>query len=162
MEHRLVSRYSCTRAGAPGNTERALDSSVAGVRTMREDSLASSHGRSGFPGRRCLLPDASASSFFMSAWAAYVGIPRRYVGVVSPCEEVKKNSQGSNPRTGGHQPENWFGYAANQLSQANPTYGGNPTFNSTQLALVVGVHMDGVFVGRVESGSGESPRHVTG
>ena len=78
---------------------------------------------------------------FRSTWAAYVGMPRRSVDVVSPFDEAEKNSQGTNPRTGVRQPENWLGYAANQLSQAKPTDAGNPTLKSTQLGEFVVVVM---------------------
>ena len=50
---------------------------VREVQTMRENSRASSHGR-GSLAAGPELPDASL-------WAAYVGIPRRCVNVVSPC-----------------------------------------------------------------------------
>ena len=38
---------------------------------------------------------------YMFTWAACVGMPQRYVDVVSPCEEAKQNSQGTKPTTGG-------------------------------------------------------------
>ena len=41
-----------------------------------------------------VLPDASVSSF-MSTWAAYVGMSRPHVDVVSSRDEAEKNSQGT-------------------------------------------------------------------
>ena len=56
---------------------------------MREDSLASLHGREAV----FLAADGyfltHQCRYFRSTWAAYVGMPRRYVDVVSPCDEVK-------------------------------------------------------------------------
>ena len=51
---------------------------------------------------------------FMSTWAN-VRMPPQYVDVVSPCEESKRNSKGTNPKNGRHQPESWLGYVTNQL-----------------------------------------------
>ena len=50
---------------------------------------------------------------FMSTWAACVGMPRRYVDVVSPRDEATEISQGTSLQSGVHQPEHWVGHAVN-------------------------------------------------
>ena len=67
------------------NTEGAQDSKVA-WRADHEVSPASSHGRSGFPGRRCTNILRHQRGHVMATWAACVGMPRQYVDVVSPPE----------------------------------------------------------------------------
>ena len=61
---------------------------LLGVRTMREDSLASSHGRSGFSSPQ-VLDILKHQRRHVATWAACVGMPQRCVDVVNPCEEMK-------------------------------------------------------------------------
>ena len=149
------------------------------VRTVREDSPASSHGRSGVPGRRWVLPDASTSIFHVDVgsicrflwrrnwsvlpsphqvlqasrserwtpgwfpWSAHheegqsilLARAQRFPGrwfVLSRgckvCSQLENWRSGSSvlcmgpiPKTGGHQPENWSGYAVNPSRIFKPT-----------------------------------------
>ena len=98
---------------------------LSGVPTIREDNLASSHGRSGFSWPQVLNILTHQRRHLTSTWAACVGMPRRYVDVASPCDEVQP------PR---HRPKNWRtpapGYAwfrnqpvkPTQLKTVNPAF----------------------------------------
>ena len=91
MEYRLVSRYFCSGAG-DSNTQRA-GLQLSGVRTMREDSPATSRGRSGFLGCWCFNILMHQRRQFMSTWTAYVGITRKTAREPTP-------QKGASPRIG--------------------------------------------------------------
>ena len=124
-----------------------LDSSVIGGCGPR-DSPASSHGRSGFSWPQVQNILMLQRRQILSTWVAYVGMPRRYLDVVSPCDEAGRNSQGTptpelegtSPRTGS------VTQSTNPVKPTQPT-DGNSTLNATQPGVCVVVVMVNTWAG---------------
>ena len=72
---------------------------------MREDSPTSLDGRSGCPCHKCGT-SWCIGVVILCHRGQHVGMPRRYVDAVIPCDEVKKSSQGTTSQTCWFQPEN--------------------------------------------------------
>ena len=93
LECRALLMDSCAGVGASGNTEEALDSNVArgADHEVSQSSLLTWLQESYF-----LVHQRRHSTW---TWSANVDMPRRHVGVPNPCDEAKKNSHGTSPRT---------------------------------------------------------------